>query len=294
MFSAENCLKIFENRKNILSRKELLPSEMLELIHYTFQKQYQVYQTLSADPAQNLELTPVDRVMAGKPLLSRDTFPYEHKACLALFHTLLEHLQSLSGPLKEAADLIRESCTEDPELAEKSLEKHVLGGDDFFRIFGEKTPQSPMTLHFLAQSAVTPSVVKNASQLFLALPRDHTWTMGHCPVCGSLPYISSLEGKQGFRMLHCSFCHTAYRFKRLACPFCQEDKSKSFEYFTTEELPGFRVDICKSCRMYMKTADFREMDKKLFPALDDLESLQMDIAAREQGYTRPTLSAWGF
>ncbi|MFW5731150.1 MAG: formate dehydrogenase accessory protein FdhE [Desulfonatronovibrionaceae bacterium] len=294
MFNSENCLKIFEERTKILSRKELLPAEMLKLIHYTFNEQYKIFQELPSDPALDLELTPVDRVMAGKPLLARENFPYDQKVCLELFYKILDHLQSLSGPLQEAADLIRGECAEDPELAAKSLKKFVGGADDYFRIFGEKTPQSPMTLHFLAQSAVTPSVVRNASQFFLALPRDHTWAMGHCPVCGSLPYISSLEGKQGLRMLQCSFCHTAYRFKRMACAFCQEEQSRSFEYFTARELPGFRVDICKSCRMYMKTIDFREMDKKLFPALDDLESLQLDMAAREQGYTRPTLSAWGF
>jgi len=40
--------------------------------------------------------------------------------------------------------------------------------------------------------------------------------------------------------------------------------------------------------------DFREMDKKVLPPLDDLESLPLDLKAKEEGYIRPTLSAWGF
>ena len=80
----------------------------------------------------------------------------------------------------------------------------------------------------------------------------------------------------------------------MACPFCNEKKEACFEYFTVKEQPGFRVDVCKTCNMYTKTIDFREMDKKHLPIFDDLESLTLDIMARNEGYNRPTLSAWGF
>jgi FdhE protein len=36
------------------------------------------------------------------------------------------------------------------------------------------------------------------------------------------------------------------------------------------------------------------MDRQSVPVLDDLESLALDILAREQGFVRPTQSAWGF
>jgi FdhE protein len=46
--------------------------------------------------------------------------------------------------------------------------------------------------------------------------------------------------------------------------------------------------------MYIKVTDFREMDRTSWPAMDDLESMSLDLAAMEQGWRRPTLSAWGF
>jgi FdhE protein len=61
-----------------------------------------------------------------------------------------------------------------------------------------------------------------------------------------------------------------------------------------EEEPGYRVDVCASCKSYIKTIDFREMDRTALPQFDDLDSLALDFVAREQGYIRPTLSAWGF
>jgi len=44
----------------------------------------------------------------------------------------------------------------------------------------------------------------------------------------------------------------------------------------------------------MKTTDFREVDKISIPALNDLESLPLDFVAVKEGYSRGTLSVWGF
>jgi Protein involved in formate dehydrogenase formation. len=46
--------------------------------------------------------------------------------------------------------------------------------------------------------------------------------------------------------------------------------------------------------MYVKTLDFRELDSEPMPALDDMATLALDMLAQEEGYKRPTLSAWGF
>lgn len=120
------------------------------------------------------------------------------------------------------------------------------------------------------------------------------WEHGHCPTCGSLPFFSSLETKEGIRKVHCSFCRGEYRVPRLGCVYCGEKDSQRLRYFQVEEVPGFRVDLCDHCKMCIKTVDFRTMDRVLVPALDDLESLPLDVLANSRGYVRPTLSVWGF
>lgn len=294
MYNDDKLLKLFQKRKDILAKKDILPQELLNLAEFTFKNQVKIFNSSDTVLPDDLELAPLNEVMSGKPLLPRSSFPFDLEKSLKLFYDLLDYLKSTSGPIKEAAGIIESEIKKDPELPKVSFEKYLQADDHFFRTFGEKTPESPRTLNFLAQTAITPSIVSVGDKLYLALPQEHTWSFGHCPVCGSLPFISSLQGKEGARHLHCSFCHTGFRFLRMACPFCQEKKEDCFEYFTVKEQPGFRVDVCKTCIMYIKTADFRQMDKKVLPIMDDLESLTLDIMARNEGFNRPTLSAWGF
>jgi FdhE protein len=127
-----------------------------------------------------------------------------------------------------------------------------------------------------------------------ALPADRTWNQATCPVCGSLALHSQLVGKEGVRMHTCSFCRAAYRTVRLQCPFCQERDAAKLPFFTADEEPGYRVDVCLSCKGYIKTSDFREFDRISLPVLDDLESMALDILAVKRGFFRPTPSAWGF
>lgn len=294
MYNDDKLLKLFQKRKDILAKKNILPQELLDLAEFTFKNQVKIFNSSDTVLPVDLELTPLSEVMSGKPLFPRSSFPFDQEESLKLFYDLLDYLKSTSGPIKEAAGIIESEIKKDPELPKVSFEKYLQADDHFFRTFGEKTPESPRTLNFLAQTAITPSIVSVGEKLYLALPQKHTWSLGHCPVCGSLPFISSLQGKVGARHLHCSFCHTDFRFLRMVCPFCQEKKEDCFEYFTVKEQPGFRVDVCKTCNMYIKTADFRQMDKKVLPIMDDLESLTLDIMARNEGFNRPTLSAWGF
>lgn len=294
VYNSDKSLKLFQKRKDILARKDLLPLELLDLAEFAFNNQLKTYEVADSVLSDEVDLTPLNEVMSGKPLLARALFSYDLEESLNLFDILLKYLKKSAGNLNVSAEVIESEILKDSDLPGHSFQKYLEGDDHFFRTFGEKTPDSPRTLNFLTQTAITPAIVKSAEKIHLALPQDHTWSLGHCPLCGSLPFISSLQGKEGARHLHCSFCHTDFRFLRMVCPFCQEKKEACFEYFTVKEHPGFRVDVCKTCNMYIKTADFRQMDKKILPVMDDLESLTLDILARNEGFNRPTLSAWGF
>ena len=290
----EKTLKIYQKRKKPLEQKSFLPDELVKLVDFVFKEQLKVAGQISSVMGPETVLTPSHQLVNGKPLLPRESFSLDHQATRDLLLRLLKYLKESRGQLSEAAEQIQKELDADENFLDRALQKYLAGDDDFFRKFGEKTPAVPRCLNFLVQAGATPSIARTADALSLLLPRGKTWNQGHCPVCGSLPYISELREKQGFRYLHCSFCHSAYLFKRMACPFCSTEKSDSFQYFETREIPGVRVHVCTSCSLYIKTIDFREMDKKVLPPLDDLESLPLDIKAKEEGYNRPTLSVWGF
>lgn len=57
---------------------------------------------------------------------------------------------------------------------------------------------------------------------------------------------------------------------------------------------GYQVHVCRSCKSYIKIADFREFfGRESIPALDDLESLPLDIAAQNEDFHRVAPSEWG-
>ena len=290
-------LAYFEKRMDMLKKKQNIPEAMLSLIGFTYKRQLNSLVSLAEvgdSLGKEVDSSSLDDVLRGKPMLARENFPYDFDASRKLFFELLAFLQEQKGHLGEAAEIVARDVDKGQLDLSQCYTKYLAGDDHYFRLYGEKTPNAPRTLNFLIQASITPSLVKTGYTVSLLLPPDQVWNLGHCPVCGSLPFISELKDKQGFRYATCSFCQTSYRVPRMSCVFCQEDEKKNLEYFQVSEEPGFRVDVCKSCKMYIKTVDFREMDKRAIPALDDLESLALDILAREQGFTRPTLSAWGF
>lgn len=244
-------------------------------------------------PTDN-QLAPIEAVLQGMPLLGRGNFPYDASQAKTLLERLISMLRDMGGPLADGATVVH-AALDSGELAEEDLFQQFLEDDhDFFAPWTERMPEAPKALSFLAFCALGPSIETVAEMLAEKLPDVKITESGNCPICGSLPLISSLEKKEGARYATCSFCRHHYRIKRIACPVCGEEEQKKLTFFTVDEEPGFRVDVCETCKTYIKTIDFRELDRVAVPILDDLDSLALDYVAAGQGYKRATLSAWGF
>ncbi len=272
--------------------KECLPADLLDLLGTVAREQAVAQATAKVDLPSGL--APADEVLQGRALVDRESFPFDRKQAIKLFGLFLSVAKKADDPLAAAAGIIATACDTD-ELDISTLFGRVLDDDaDYFSTWAKRTPDAPQTLYFLAYAAMSPSLAASAALLAKSLPEAKSWHAGTCPVCGSLPLISQLRDKEGVRLATCSFCRHEYRVRRLACIVCGESDLAKLTYFTVDEEPGFRVEVCASCKTYVKTIDFREMDRKAMPEFDDLDSLALDFVAREQGYMRPTLSAWGF
>jgi FdhE protein len=274
--------------KDAASGKLELPVQMIQLLREVCREQIRIPPEIEIQIDEQ-EKTDRDKHLNGVPLLLREKFPVDRPRARELFNKLLRIALDFDGPIKDAAEVIEKEVTD----LEPCWRAFINGDDDFFLRFGEKTPQSPRMLNFLIQSSLIPSLEAAGKELNSERPDGGKWEFGSCPVCGSLPLMGSLRGKEGTRYMTCSFCHTDYHVPRLGCPFCMQ-ADKSLDYFTADDYPGFRVDVCGECERYIKIADFREMDRKHLPILDDLETVALDAAAQDQGYSRPTLSGWGF
>lgn len=277
-----------------LREKSYISEELINLLeqvaHMQLEARAEAEVTLPADN----QLAPAEAIFQGMNLIGRDQFPHDTKQAENLLTKLITLLKDMGGPLGDGAAVIGKAL-ESGELTTDTLFEKFLADDiEFFAPWAERMPEAPKTLSFLAFAALGPSIEAAAEMLADKLPDMKVPEVGTCPICGSLPLISSLEQKEGFRHATCSFCRHDYRIKRIACPVCGEEEQKKLTFFTVDEEPGFRVDVCESCKTYIKTIDFRELDRIAVPVLDDLDSLALDYVAAGQGYKRATLSAWGF
>ncbi|MGH2819760.1 MAG: formate dehydrogenase accessory protein FdhE, partial [Actinomycetota bacterium] len=148
--------------------------------------------------------------------------------------------------------------------------------------------------------AVAAAPILEGAAANLEPPSKAEWSSSACPACGGPPQVSVIEERSGEfmvgapRQLVCSRCALWWSFARATCPWCGEDNSKKLSGFASEQAPYARIDVCDTCRAYMKTFDLREPGgKDVVPLVDDVATLTLDVWAHEQGLGRPSLSLAG-
>ncbi|MUM76566.1 formate dehydrogenase accessory protein FdhE [Pseudodesulfovibrio sp. F-1] len=293
-FNMDKATRNLDRKLIQLRGKSYISSELIDLLDAVAHLQLEARTKAQVALPPDRELPSAEALLQGVPLMTRECFPHDPAQAADLLGRLVALLDATGGPLGQAARSVGKALA-DGEMTPEELFRRYLGDDaTFFASWTERTPGAPKALAFLASAALGPSIEAASELLAAKLPPVKVAISGECPVCGSLPLISSLRQKEGFRHAVCSFCRHDYRIRRIACPVCGEEDQKKLTFFTVDEEPGFRVDVCESCKTYIKTIDFRELDRISLPVLDDLDSLALDYVAAGQGYRRATLSAWGF
>ncbi len=155
---------------------------------------------------------------------------------------------------------------------------------------------APDLVWLLAELAASPFA--HALQVALLSPRQdaagdmladakRAWNHGHCAVCGSWPALA--EVADGHRVLRCSFCAAGWELNEYCCIYCGEHGEPFVTAAPDEERKDRRVEICGACQGYLKTIDVAELSPFPLVAITDMESMDLDLAAMEHGYTRPPL-----
>jgi FdhE protein len=113
------------------------------------------------------------------------------------------------------------------------------------------------------------------------------WQRGYCPICGAWPLLGELRGLELAEFLRCSGCAVAWRWQRLACPYCGNDDYRTLQTLQLEGEQRFRINVCEQCKGYLKVGNaFDPLPAALLP-LDDTASMHLDVVAIERGYRRP-------
>ena len=114
-----------------------------------------------------------------------------------------------------------------------------------------------------------------------------SWMEGYCPLCGAWPAFAEVRGIERSRYLRCGRCGGEWQAHLLFCPYCGNTDHKEQVSLVPESSPKSAVDACRRCLGYVKTFTTLQGSPPAKVILDDLASVELDVAAAEQGYKRP-------
>ena len=223
-----------------------------------------------------------NRVREKLPLIEIKEFGYDKKEAGRLFILICRLAKEDNPRLAGSAKILLEALAGGLEAG--TLFAGLLNGDEalFENVAGDLGVEKPV-LGFIVYNSLKPSLSICADQLSANLNSKEPWLRGCCPVCGSPPILSSLEG-EGSRHLFCSFCWQRWAVKRIFCPFCETSDQSYLHYLFGEEDRDVRVDLCDKCNKYLKTIDIRSADRLIYPPLEQIATLHLDFKAQEEGF----------
>jgi FdhE protein len=232
------------------------------------------------------------KLARGVPALAGEPIPLPVAVLKPVLLRLCEELSE--GGAGEAADRIRASIDETRMDAGSLLSASLARDQHSIRTGANHRGLAADLVWLVAELAVSPFAY--ALQRTLMTPGEpdaalavalKAWPHGYCPACGSWPAIA--EVVESHRILRCSFCAFAWELATYACVYCGEDGEKFVTAAPNEDRIDRRLEACSGCGSYLKTVDIAALSPFPLVALADLETMDMDIAAMERGYSRPPL-----
>jgi len=141
---------------------------------------------------------------------------------------------------------------------------------------------------FQAVAALLPVPLLHACNRRWASSKSASWVEGYCPVCGAWPAFTEVRGIERSRYFRCGRCGGEWQAQCLFCPYCSMNDHHELVSLVPEKSGSNSViDACKRCLGYVKTFTKLQGSPAARVMLDDLATVDLDVAALEQGYKRP-------
>ena len=139
----------------------------------------------------------------------------------------------------------------------------------------------------IAQVASLPLLLACGAEASARL-HDLVWEHGYCPVCAAWPTLLEVRGLERQRWLRCGRCGAGWQQINALCAFCGSNEYRNQRYLAPEKERETRQALtCQECHGYLRA--FTTLGP-LAPGevlLRDLLSLELDLAALDQGFARP-------
>lgn len=119
------------------------------------------------------------------------------------------------------------------------------------------------------------------------------WSEGYCPICGAWPAFAETRGIERSRSLRCGRCGGDWQAHPLVCPYCGMNNHDELLSLVPEGNDATRtIEACKRCLGYLKSFTTLQGSLPAKVIVVDLASVDLDVAACEQGYKRPQGSGY--
>lgn len=113
------------------------------------------------------------------------------------------------------------------------------------------------------------------------------WSRGYCPICASWPAFAELRGIERNRYLRCGRCGGEWRAQILHCAYCGNTNHDDLASLVPEKAGSTgSLDACRRCHGYVKVFTRLQGCPPAAVMLEDLASVDLDVAALAQGYAR--------
>ncbi len=259
------------------SHEEL--TDLLDFYYDLYEVQFQAKAELS-DPEVRDEMARRWRLEGGIPQLTFDQLPIEAEPFARLVAQVADVLCRHNPTWR--VDLTRWEPSDLLALAQEVFKTwDTLTAPRSGAREGDAAntgPDRPIAL--IVGFALAPYLQRAAEAILPHLDLSF-WVQSYCPVCGGRPNLALLDQERGDRQLMCSRCAGLWRYSRFGCPFCQSKEKQT--YYPSED-GVYRLYVCPACKQYLKTIDLRQVQRSVYPMVERLLTVGMDLAAQREGY----------
>lgn len=209
-----------------------------------------------------------------EPLLHRRTLIVDARELCRLMRDLVQHARPLDGYRPSAESAL-------------SLVAGVLGRPRTALAALATSPDvDPESLETVARLAALPLLHSCGRLLQADVPRS--WSRGYCPICGSWPLLAEMRSLDRTRCLRCGRCGGDWRINVLCCSYCGETEHERLGTLVLEgEAERWSVETCAQCGGYLKSLTTLQATHPFDLLLQDLETVELDLAALDRGFARP-------
>jgi FdhE protein len=223
----------------------------------------------------------------GMPLLHRQTLRADRSKLRQLLGRLTDVAAKQSEPIKDGARAIGRAGDDGRLDLAALLQASVVQDSDALNRLATTVDAELGLVATLGHLAMLP-LLQACGHRAASLVDNLSWEAGSCPVCASWPTLSELRGLERTRWLRCGRCGSGWSATHLGCPFCGNADRRSQGYLAPErQRESRRAVTCEACGGYLKAVTTLQAIPPAEIGLMDAQTLELDVAALEQGYGRP-------